>query len=212
MKKRWLSLLLPLCLQAATAHPHAWVNLTSDFLINADGDLYQLNQRWIFDPFYSALSLDDVSKAFPGDLELGLAARADEIIHNLEKVHYYSHLTIDQQAVDLGKPTKWHLSALEAGDDTLLILEMHFNVPVTDVADTQVDFTVYDPTYYVDMRHDSLTQVRLKNASTLECEPQIIEPEPNADMLSFAASLDKTQSSTNELGKYFAQTVEVTCI
>ncbi|MBU2864974.1 DUF1007 family protein [Reinekea forsetii] len=196
--------------QPLHAHPHSWLQLTTDFVIDSNGDINQLKQRWIFDPYYSTLTIDDLKKTH-GNLDIGLAIHADGIINNLESFNYYSHLSINDKNIPINRPSKYHLSSASIEQEALLILEMHFDLPKTAMQSAEIKWQVYDPTYYVSMRHDSAKQVRLYNESPLECEPEIIEAEPDEQLRIYAESLDKTQTETTGLGKLFAQTIAVRC-
>ncbi|MDN3648407.1 DUF1007 family protein [Reinekea marina] len=205
-----LSVILLTFCQPVQAHPHSWLQLTTDFVIDNNGDIKQLKQRWIFDPYYSTLTIDDLKKTH-GNLDIGLAIHADGIINNLESFNYYSHLSINNENIPINRPSKYHLSSASFEQEALLILEMHFDLPKTAMQSAELKWQVYDPTYYVSMRHDTAKQVRLYNESTLECEPEIIEAEPDEQLRLYAESLDKTQTETTGLGKLFAQTVAVRC-
>ncbi|TXR53485.1 DUF1007 family protein [Reinekea thalattae] len=201
---------LLLIANVAHSHPHAWVSLTSDFVINEQTELYEVRQRWIFDPFYSLVILDDLRKQYTDD-ELALRMQADQIVNNLQALGYYSHLSLNSQPIDLGRPYKWHMSTATVGDDEIMILEMLFSVSPISLINHQVEWTVFDPTYYVSMRHDAIDYIRIINASSAECEPQLIEPTPTDEQIMLASSLDKTQTSTEGLGEIFAQRSTIQC-
>lgn len=201
--------LLSIC-QSLQAHPHSWVGLTTDFIINSSGELDEIRQRWIFDPYYSTLTIDDLKKTHES-LEVGLVEHSNGIINNLESHSYYSHLTIGDNSLTIKRPSKFHLSSVPIEQDTLLILEMHFDIDNISMQAADLQWQVYDPTYYVSMRHDSINQVRLYNSSALECEPSIIEPDPDEELFDYAASLDITQTESTGLGEFFAQTISLKC-
>jgi ABC-type uncharacterized transport system substrate-binding protein len=208
MKHLALMILVLVNLPSAWAHPHAWINLTSDFLINEQGEVYELRQRWIFDTLYSAVTLSELGDQ-PGSE--ALAKQGQSMVTNLTPVNFYTHLMIDQNALAIGTPEHWHLSRLNTNQGELLMLEMHFALTPVSLADAPITWSVYDPTFYVSMRHDTLQQVRIYNHSSLECEPILHEPDPDSDILSYAASLDKTQTDSTGLGQLFAQTVTIRC-
>lgn len=207
---RCFQLLLLTTLSAVHAHPHAWINLTSDFVINESSELVEVRQRWIFDVFYSALTLDDLRKQNP-DFNLALKDHSNLIVENLMAVNYFSHLSLSGKNTPLGKPYDWQLSSAKIDGDELMILEMRFNVTPTSMLENKIEWSVYDPTYYVSMTHDTVELVRIFNSSSSECEPELIEPNPTDEQVMYAASLDKTQKSTDGLGELFAQRTKVSC-
>jgi ABC-type uncharacterized transport system substrate-binding protein len=210
MRKSALLCLATLLSGFVSAHPHSWISLTSDFVINDDAKLVQIRQRWIFDAFYSALTLDDISKTYP-DRSMGLEVQASDMVKHLASVDYFSHLQVGDAVMDIPRPNKWHLSTMALGDEEVLIFEMHFDVPATKLTDETIQWSVYDPTYYVSMNHESVEYVRLVNDSVLECEPTLKQGEPTDEQIMYAASLDKTQPDSSGLGQYFAQQITVTC-
>jgi|TARA_B110000503_G_C7138194_1_gene409753 ABC-type uncharacterized transport system substrate-binding protein len=209
--KQCLVLLFFIFGQNTQAHPHSWIGLTTDFVINASGDLTEIRQRWIFDPVYSSLTLEDLKKTHK-NINKGLTEHATKIVNNLEIHNYYSHLTINQDSIPLNKPNKFHLSAITIEQDTVMILEMHYGLPNIPLHLMLVQWQVYDPTFYVSMQYDSFNQIRLYNSSTLECEHDIKAPDLDEDLLIYATSLDATQTPSIELGQMFSQMITVKCV
>lgn len=200
-------------LGTVAAHPHSWIQLTTDFVIDEDETLVEIRQRWIFDEFYSALSLADIDKQFSSDRNLGLKLFGDNVISNLTNYNFFSKLVVNQQAVSIPVPEKYAFSAIEVKENVdVLVLEMIHVFPEPIAVDQHpVEWQVYDPTYYVSMMHNELPYVRLVNASSLECEPELTLPDPAQDTIEFARSLDITQTETDGLGKYFAETITLEC-
>ena len=58
-----MRVLLALALAAAplplAAHPHGWIDLRTEVLVDDAGRVEALRQAWLFDQFYSAFMLDD---------------------------------------------------------------------------------------------------------------------------------------------------------
>ena len=71
---------------------------------------------------------------------------------------------------------------------------------------------VYDPTYYIEILHvekqPAFELVGLKNDN---CIGRLIKANPDEEIRTFAASLDKTQSGGKELGRLFADRVVLQC-
>jgi len=204
----FLYLVTGLCL--STAHPHSWVGLTSDFVINENSELIEIRQRWIFDAFYSALTLDDLRKQFPDEV-LALKFQSDQIVENLESKNYFSNLVVNEKSIPIKAPYKWHMSSIKVEDEELLILEMLFKIIPTSLNQGIIDWAVYDPTYYVSMQHETVEYVRIINNSSSECEPALIQASPTDEQAMYAASLDKTDKASGGLGNVFAQKARITC-
>ena len=47
--------------QTAWAHPHEWIDLTVQFKFDEEKRLIALEQSWLFDPFFSAYVLDELT-------------------------------------------------------------------------------------------------------------------------------------------------------
>lgn len=192
------------------AHPHSWVNLTAEFEINEQGELVGVHQRWIFDAFYSALTIADLQSE-GSDFDTALNGLKADMVFHLNNVGYYSHLQVGKEAKALGFPNKSDLYTVKAADQELLILEFRWALAATELAEKTVQWQVFDPTFYVDMRYDSVEQVVINNRSSNECQPTLIESNPTDEQRAYAASLDKSQTETTGLGQLFAQTVTVQC-
>lgn len=207
--KRLSIVILLLWPLSASLHPHSWINLTTDFVIDDNEQLIQVRQRWIFDEFYSAMMLADLDREFP-DRTLALSEHSRGMLKSLGEHGYFSHLVIGGERIALQKPVKHRLQTVSLDGADMLMLEMHFDLDGY-AADQTISWKVYDPTYYVSMRHDDVSLVRLINDSALECMPSLIEPNPTEEQRAYASSLDQNQTETDGLGKLFAQEVQVQC-
>lgn len=207
--KRLLVACLCLWPVSALLHPHSWINLTTDFVISETEQLTQIRQRWIFDEFYSAMMLADLDRQFP-DRPMALLAHGNDMIQSLSKHHFFSHLTLGKRVHSLPAPSEHQLSVVSTQDTDMLVLEMVFELP--DVPVNDIRWQVYDPTYYVSMRHDDINRIRVHNHSSLECMPTLIEPNPTDEQMDYASSLDQTQTETDGLGQLFAQEVILKCV
>lgn len=192
----------------ALLHPHSWINLTTDFVIDEFEQLTQIRQRWIFDEFYSAMMLADLDRQFP-DREMALTAHGNGMLTSLSEHGFFSHLKLTGTDKALPFPKEHQLSVVTTQKSDMLVLEMVFDLSATPISD--LSWQVYDPTYYVSMRHDDVSRVRIHNRSALECMPTLIEPDPTDEQILFASSLDQTQTETDGLGRVFAQEVRVQC-
>ncbi|EAR08819.1 DUF1007 family protein [Reinekea blandensis] len=206
-------LLMVCCLWPTTAllHPHSWINLTTDFVIDDQEQLAQVRQRWIFDEFYSAMMLADLDREYP-TRELALLAHGNDMIASLSQHGFFSHLVLAQNQHALPSPAEHQLSVVTTQEADMLVLEMVFDLSSTPLPVSELSWQVYDPTYYVSMRHDDVERIRIHNRSSLECMPNLIEPNPTEEQMNYASSLDQTQKDTDGLGRLFAQKVIVQCV
>ena len=74
-----------------------------------------------------------------------------------------------------------------------------------------LSYAAYDPTYYIEIfefdAQSFITQGLTPEGRALELD----EPNPNSEMVSFAASLDQKESGGDGLGAFFAEKVHLRC-
>ena len=77
--------------------------------------------------------------------------------------------------------------------------------------DMPMHYAIYDPTYYIEMVHAETDQaITLVNAPG-GCRAAMKQPNPDPEQIMLAASLDRTQSAGDGLGRFFAEDVSLTC-
>lgn len=208
---------LPVCLclavliqaQAAQAHPHEWIDVRSVPVFNAAGQIEAIREHWLFDIYYTALSIPDF------DANHNKVLDPDELLYlaqdNLRNLSDYSYFTF----VDAGPEA----TGFEAFEDVGSRMEQgRIGMDFTLVLESPVDprsvgfsYRIYDPSYYVSMIHEKDGGVRLEGAEHSGCAYELQRPEPNAVWVSLAQSLDKNATAPDDLGKYFAERVAIAC-
>ncbi len=203
-----LCAVFPLCLKA---HPHNWITLKSEFIIDEKGLLTELHQYWEFDVYFSMMTLDDVmheSRVQPNSLQL----LATDMVNNMQSYRYFSQLQIDNRAVALAKPTDYALSTVSHDGQQQLLLYMRFQLPnPQQITDKTLIWQVYDPTYFIDMKHNDISQVIMRMENDKQCSTAIEQPKPSDDLLDYALSLDQSEKNTQGLGAAFAEKVIIQC-
>ena len=89
----WL-LIGGLYLQSAAAHPHSWIDMKADMILDEQGRLTAIRQHWAFDTYFSTVTLADAINEH-GDKDTGLRKMADQMILNLSRLRYFSVLKIE---------------------------------------------------------------------------------------------------------------------
>ena len=204
--------LLLLCLFTAplSAHPHSWVTLKSEFLLDQKGRLTEIRQHWQFDALFSATTVADAIMEY-GDPETGLQATAEGMVKRLSDYGYFSELTFGDIEIDLPFPREYQLSAGFVSGQDQLSLQMTFQLNEPRPLDQALAWRVFDPSYYVDMRHDDLNRIIVHNSADTDCAARLDKPNPSQAMIVYASSLDKTESATDGLGSHFAEKVVINC-
>ena len=207
------------CVPVAQAHPHNWITLNSQFVLDADARLVQIKQRWEFDVYYSMMTLADMRNEYD-DASEGMRSLAAQMVNNLAAHHYFSSLRVNDTDTPLGIPNDYGLTTVlkegqeedqEKGQD-VLVLEMSFDLPRQPLlSGSALSWRVFDPTYYIAMMHMSESNVSVENASATACATELLIPEPSDELLGYAQSLDRSQTDTDGLGAHFAETVFIRC-
>jgi ABC-type uncharacterized transport system substrate-binding protein len=133
---------------------------------------------------------------------------AEENLKNLAAYSYFSYVKVDGEQPDYG-PVVDYDSYLEG--DRLI---MEFVVPLGQPVDPRTQdfsYAVYDPTYYIEIFHVDAQSFTAEGPIPEDCVLELEEPNPNPEMVSFAASLDQTESGGDGMGAFFAEQVHLRC-
>lgn len=185
----------------AFAHPHQYIDLRVKLHIDAQNRLAAITQTWIFDAFYTELSLPDFdvnsNKVFD---EAELAELARQNLLNLKDYSYFTTVEKDGAVADFSNAQPI-ATVLEGGR-----VAMTFETPLAAPVDAPFIYSIYDPSYYVEMKH-----LASGGIDAGACKADITKPNPDAVYTALAASLDKNATAPENLGKHFAERVLVTC-
>lgn len=186
---------------SATAHPHAWIDISVEVLFDASGRVSALRENWLFDEFYTA---ETVQKGERAKMD-ALTAR---ILRNLKEYGYFTRVEANGRPVALKVPVE--SSARMDG----IRLRMSFTAPLAEpvgAAAMPLTYAVFDPTYFIEMLHEEVPDaIRLVNAPA-QCRFRMLPADPDPKAVALASALDRTQSGGDGLGAYFAEKVEVRC-
>lgn len=196
----------------STAHPHGWVDVSVRVQLDERGRAEALQQRWRLDPFYSQLLLEEL-RAAQG--EATMEARLDqlgvEIRNNLSKQNYFTHVTLDGEAVELD----------EVNDVTTLARDgrviLMFQLPLIEPPSLDraiMRYRIYDPTYYLEVLHEAeggSPQPDALIVTSADCTTRIIAADPDPSKVVEAALLDREARAPEGLGRFFAETGEIRC-
>ncbi|OLO05155.1 hypothetical protein BTW07_05970 [Salinicola socius] len=214
-----LGLGIGLCLgmsSAAQAHPHGWVDMSVEGIFDDQGSLTGLRQRWRMDPFYSQVVMEEMANVDDGtSMAQRLDALGVEIRNNLATQDNLTHIALDGQPVAQGDVTDTNT---DYRDDRLIF---EFVLPLAApqaLAGHTLSYRIFDPTYYIEMVHEATedgSQPR-PEALTLDhppagCTTHIAKPKPDPQKVMEASMLDKSESGEPNLGRFFAETGEITC-
>ena len=193
----------------AQAHPHEWIDLRVRLMFDNEKRLTAVEQSWLFDPFFSALVLDELLADRPGRRAIARQAEAlgPEMVSNLSEHAFLNEWTFDGAPID-GLNGSF-VSARVTRDQFELTFSLDLDQPL-DLRGGQFEYSVYDPTYYIEILHARRHLPELRGAPR-GCQREIIEPDTPKDMTDFAASLDQTDASDERLGIHFAERAIIRC-
>lgn len=188
---------------SATAHPHAWIDLRTSVVLDADGRAVAIEQRWSFDPLYSALLIDDL-----GTTAQALRVHGTDMLGRLRAYDYYTEVRIDGKIQAPG--TVHEFTSGVQSDRYWIRFVMPLGAPV-DPTTHRLSYSVFDPTYYIEILHPKGGKVELVGTKPGRCVARIDPPKPAADDILRARSLAVDSRPDNSLGALFAERVEVGC-
>lgn len=87
----------------ASAHPHGWVDYTVRVLFDDQGRMTALEQHWKMDPFYSLTLTEELARVKDGgSMQQRLDTLGHEIVTNLAREHYLTHVYRGEKELELG--------------------------------------------------------------------------------------------------------------
>jgi len=195
--------------RVAEAHPHAWIDVRVTVLFDGDGAVTGLRQSWLFDEFYTAFATEGLDGDGDGIPDPALIdALSVENITNLADYSYFTSLWVDGTKQAFGTATE--VTGSLVGDR----YEMSFTAPLAAPLDPRagaMTYAVYDPTYYVELLHAEADDAVVLDGAPTGCSFSLQPPNPDPDMVAYAASLGPTQSGGDGLGILFAERVSLQC-
>lgn len=196
----------------ARAHPHGWIDLRMRLMFDDEGRLEALYQSWRMDPFYSLVVLEELGQAAgEAGLEAGLDQLGVEIRDNLAPQGYFTELRLDGEEVTLGEVSEY--TVMERGGRVEFVFLLPLAEPLA-LGEETLRYQVFDPSYYIEVVHEDDDDTPLDDALVVngrECTTGILPADPDPERVMEAAMLDVTDEAEAGLGRYFAETGEVTC-
>ena len=209
--KMWRALIASVAMllfpMSASAHPHAWIDLTSRVLLDGEGRVRALQLDWVFDDYYTVAIAEAGEKIDQVSTNVW-SSIAERNLSNLAEHDYFTEITFDGELLELGQVSRFE------GDLRDGRMWMSFEVPLVNPVDPRagsISFSVFDPTYYIEIAHLKDDVVTFEGESAEDCLGEIIQPSPSFEQVSLAAALDKDESAGDDIGKLFAETVVIHC-
>lgn len=189
------------------AHPHVWV-VTQTTLVFENGVATAIEHKWTFDEMYSAMATQGLDKNNDKKLDRDeLAELAKVNMEGLKEFGYFTHPSLDGQAIKVGEATNAYLQHADG------ILSLHFRLPMaTPVLPEAKGFgyQVYDPSFFIafDLAKDK--PASLSQGAPENCKLEVLEPPTGSSEQrlseAFSATLGAQAGATS-----FAKLVKLTC-
>ncbi|WP_439271767.1 DUF1007 family protein [Pseudochrobactrum sp. HB0163] len=198
----------------AAAHPHVFAEARLEITIQPDGSVEKLAHVWRFDDLFSSTVLMEFDKK--GTLKLDneeLDELSNTINTSIAEYKYFQTVTQDGKDVTMAKPE--HLIADLPDNQLIVLFESKPAKPLKLQPGHKVSFGVYDPTFYsaIDYLKDEDLVVKGMPAG---CTSAVIRPDPDEAIAMNQQSLtqaffDEAAAMTNDVSKFFATRIEITC-
>jgi ABC-type uncharacterized transport system substrate-binding protein len=174
--------------------------------------LTALVEEWVFDDLYTAFVVGDLHKKSDGSVPSSeLQPLANQNVADLEEWGYFTVFKADGIRLTLGPATDAHMSY----DKSRLTLT--FTLPLAEPRDlhgVDVAFSIFDPTFYIEIVPAKANPVRLEKAPqgcTAKVRPfDTSEQRFIPDSLAFSIDTDP-KSPENSVGAKFAEWVDLIC-
>lgn len=189
------------------AHPHAWIDLRSTLLLDAEGRVTAIEQEWLFDEFYSMFVLDGLVENEDAEAD-SLMELARRNLENLRAYDYFTEVHVDGEKVALATVEDYE-SEMRG-----VRLWMRFVLPLDSPADPRtqaLEFSIFDPTYYIEMLHLEGDVIAFRGTGSGSCFGEVVPPNPDPETVTLAQALDRNAEPDSALGGLFAERITVTC-
>ena len=200
--------LITLTVRPASAHPHAWIDVSVQVLFDLAGNVTGLREYWLLDEFYTAFALESYSTAGAPPDQGDIEKLMHQNMKNLSEHTYFTKVFYEKKEIKLGQVTE--MSSTLRGSR----LAMEFTVSFAEAINLDgkiLSYQIYDPTYYIEVLHAQTDDAINLIEAPVGCHYRLIALKPTLEAIARAASLDRTQSGGDGLGAFFSERVEVTC-
>lgn len=208
----WIFLLLIALPQWVNSHPHGWIDIRVNVVMNEAGQLAALEQRWKMDPFYSLALIEELNLLGATGKSEALRLMADEIQQNLTAEQYNTEAEINDTRLAFGPVETYELAEIE--QQIVFMFTLPLSTPISMQAAT-LQYQIFEPTYFLEMLHEEDRNQPIPEALTvtgpLQCETRIIAADPDPALVMEAAELGIDEEGEHGLGRFFADTGEVVC-
>ena len=194
-------------LSTAEAHPHMWIDLKSEIIIQDQTLVSAIYQEWLFDDFFSASLIEEASQN-PKGREVGIKAVVEEILDNLEPHDYFTLINVNGKKISSNPIKSFEVDVRENRVWVSFSLPISKEVNITAQA---LDYSIFDPTFYIEMLYFEGETVSFTGDVPTSCSTKIKQPNPSTEAVLLSRSPDLDKVPNRSIGELFAETVVVNC-
>ena len=194
------------------AHPHVWIETHATLRFDNAQRLTGIVEEWVFDDLYTAFVVGDLKKKSDGSVPSSeLQPLANKNVADLKEWGYFTVFKADGIRQTLGPAVEPRMSYDKSR------LTLRFVLPLgkpLDLRGVDVAFSIFDPTFYIEMVPAKTKPVVLDNAPQ-SCNAKVrpldtTEQRFVPDTLAFSIDTDP-KSPENGIGARFAEWVDLVC-
>jgi ABC-type uncharacterized transport system substrate-binding protein len=196
------SIVLLTSVNCAQAHPHVWVTVTSEIVIDQKGAMTGVRHSWQFDDMYSTFALEGLKSKTKGVFTREeLAPLAKVNIESLKDSDFFTFAKVAGKDVAFADATDYWLGYKKEG------LTLYFTLPFKNpVTEKNLVVEVYDPSYFVALEFAEKNAVTLTGAPS-KCSAKIEKPNGAAQ----TQQLSESSFMQGNMGQSFASRIAVRC-
>jgi ABC-type uncharacterized transport system substrate-binding protein len=199
---------------AAMPHPHVWIEMRSDVVVNEQGLISAINVEWTFDDGYAQAALEGLDTNQDGNYSTAeLDPLTKENMQSLKDYEFFTFPRAGGKKLEIDEIKEY--GQLYSNNR----LTLHFVVPLKEPVDPRKQdfyYKIYDPDFFIamDYMQDEPVSVvgTLPQGCTLDLRPVPTgeEIEQKREYLSTKGK-DWQPDTDEDFGGMFAQPVHIAC-
>jgi len=198
----------------ADAHPHVWIAMRSDVVINDKGEVSAIAVEWTFDDGYAQVALDGLDSNGDGVYSQSeLEPLTLENMKSLKDYNYFVVPRVNGKIVAIKDPVDYGQIYSDGK------LELHFTVPLAAPVNphkVEFQYKVYDPEFFIAMDYVEQDPVGIQGAMPQGCR-LVVKPVVSDQQLDQTRTMLSTKGTDwkppddEDFGGMFAQPALLIC-
>ena len=197
----------------AFAHPHVWVTMATEVLLDQNRAITGFRHTWTFDEGYTNFAIDGLDANGDGIYsEEELKPLAETNIEALKEFEYFTFAFLGETKLPAKAPVDYRLDY----KDKLLTLTftLPLEKPIAYEKIKDFSFAVYDPGMYVSLTFSGKEPVKIASAKPVSCKASVGDRTSKAKAKAketTLAQLGENIDPSSNLGYRYAERVTINC-